>query len=141
MLVEFSRLIAVINYKDKKTDVIKCKHAPVSFVIPSGETSFYAVCYDRNILEYEKKGDNWDIKRTITTDTGKKAGPAAGGRGSAVSDALKKFQTMGQQKKENLAVTSKQSSHLHQSIISSVNIKGKDMITTDVTGFVKYWKL
>ena len=48
---------------------------------------------------------------------------------------------MGQQKKENLAVTSKQSSHLHQSIISSVNIKGKDMITTDVSGFVKYWKL
>ena len=133
--------IGVINYKDKKTDVIKCKHAPVSFVIPSGETSFYAVCYDRNILEYEKKGDNWDIKRTITTDSGKKSAPAAGGRGSAVSDALKKFQQMGNQKKENLAVTSKQSSHLHQSIISSVNIKGKDMITTDVTGFVKYWKL
>jgi WD40 repeat protein len=133
--------IAVINYKDKKTDVIKCKHAPVSFVIPSGETSFYAICYDRNILEYEKKGDNWDVKRTITVDTGKKSAPAAGGRGSAVSDALKKFQTMGNQKKENLAVTSKQSSHLHQSIISSVNIKGKDMITTDVTGFVKYWKL
>ena len=48
---------------------------------------------------------------------------------------------MGAQKKENLAVTSKQASHLHQSIISSLNIKGKDMITTDVSGFVKYWKL
>ena len=110
-------------------------------ILPSGDNSFYAVCYDRNIVEYEKKGDKWDIKRTITTDTSKKSAPAAGGRGSAVSDALKKFQTMGQQKKENLAVTSKQSSHLHQSIISSVNIKGKDMITTDVSGIVKYWKL
>ena len=48
---------------------------------------------------------------------------------------------MGNQKKESLAVTAKQFSHLHQSIISSVNIKGKDMITTDVSGFVKYWKL
>jgi actin related protein 2/3 complex subunit 1A/1B len=133
--------IAVIDYKNQKTDVIKCKHAPVSFLIPSGETSFYAVCYDRNILEYEKKGDNWDIKKTVTIETGKKSAPAAGGRGSAVSDALKKFQTMGNQKKESLAVTAKQFSHLHQSIISSVNIKGKDMITTDVSGFVKYWKL
>ena len=133
--------IAVINYKESKTDEIKCKHSPVTMLLPSGDNSFYAVCYDRNIVEYEKKGDKWDIKRTITTDGGKKTAPAAGGRGSAVSDALKKFQTMGQQKKENLAVTSKQSSHLHQSIISSVNIKGKDMITTDVSGFVKYWKL
>jgi actin related protein 2/3 complex subunit 1A/1B len=133
--------IAVLDYKNQKTDVIKCKHAPVSFIIPSGETSFYAVCYDRNILEYEKKGDNWDIKKTVTADTGKKSAPAAGGRGSAVSDALKKFQTMGNQKKESLAVTARQFSHLHQSIISSVNIKGKDMITTDVSGFVKYWKL
>jgi hypothetical protein len=134
-------IIAVINHKDSKTEEIKCKHSPATMIIPSGDNSFYAVCYDRNIVEYEKKGDKWDIKRTITTDTAKKSGPAAGGRGSAVSDALKKFQTMGQQKKENLAVTSKQSSHLHQSIISSVNIKGKDMITTDVSGFVKYWKL
>ena len=133
--------IAVLDYKDKKTDVIKCKHSPVSFVIPSGETSFYAVCYDRNILEYEKKGDQWEVKRTITIDTGKKTTPAAGGRGSAVSDAIKKYQAMGQQKKESLIVTSKQFPHLHKCIISSVNIKGKVMITTDIAGFVKYWKL
>ena len=133
--------IAVINYKEKKTDVIKCKHSPVTLIVPNGEKGFFAVCYDRNILEYEKKGDNWEIKKTITVDTGKKSAPAGAQRNSAVSDALKKFQQMGQQKKENLAVTSKQSSHLHQSLISSLNIKGNDVITTDVTGFVKYWKL
>ena len=131
--------ISVINYKDKKTDVIKCKHAPVTLIVPTGENSFLAVCYDRNVLEYEKKGDNWEVKRTITTDQGKKAaGPAVG---KSVSSALAKFQQMGVQKKENLAVTSKQALHLHQSIISSLNIKGKDVITTDVSGFVKYWKL
>ena len=131
--------ISVINYTDKKTDVIKCKHAPVTLIVPTGENSFLAVCYDRNVLEYEKKGDNWEVKRTITTDQGKKAaGPA---KGKAVSSALAKFQQMGVQKKENLAVTSKQALHLHQSIISSLNIKGKDVITTDVSGFVKYWKL
>ena len=132
--------IAVLNYKDQKTDLIKCKHSPVTLIVPNGENSFIVVCYDRNILEYEKKGEKWELKRTISTDQGKKVGGASKG-GSAVSDALKKFQQMGQQKKENLAVTSKQSSHLHQSLISSLNIKGKDIVTTDVSGFVKYWKL
>ena len=130
--------IAVINYKDKKTDVIKCKHSPVTLVIPTGESSFLAVCYDRNILEYEKKGDNWEIKKTITTDQGNKAGGGAKGN---VSSALQRFEKMGTQKKENLAVTSKQASHLHKSLISSLTIKDKDIITTDLSGFVKRWKL
>ncbi len=135
--------ISVMNYKDQKTDVIKCKHSPVTMIVPNGENSFYAVCYDRNVLEYEKKGDNWEIKKTVTSggEKEKKTGTSGPQRGSAVSDALKKFQQMGTQKKENLAVTTKQSSHLHQSLISSLNIKGKDIITTDVSGYVKYWKL
>ena len=57
--------------------------------------------------------------------TGKKTAPAAKG---SVSKQLEKFQQMGVQKKENLAVTSKQASHLHKSIISSLNIKRKDII-------------
>ena len=132
--------ISVMNYKDKTTDVIKCQHSPVTMVVPSGENSIIVVCYDRNILEYEKKGDKWEVKRTITTGSGKEAGGAAKG-GSSVSSALQKFQAMGQQKKENLAVTTKQASHLHQGIISSLNIKGKDMVTSDIAGFIKYWKL
>ena len=42
------------------------------FNCTNGDNSFYAVCYDRNILEYEKKGDYWEIKKTVTTDQGKK---------------------------------------------------------------------
>ena len=134
--------ISVMNYKDQKTDVINCKHAPVTLIVPNGENSFFAVCYDRNILEYEKKGDKWEIKKTVTSGgEAKKTGTSGPSKGTAVSDALKKFQQMGVQKKENLAVTTKQASHLHQSLISSLNIKGKDIITTDVSGFVKYWKL
>jgi actin related protein 2/3 complex subunit 1A/1B len=93
--------ISVINYKEKKTDVVKCKHAPVTLIVPTGDNSFLAVCYDRNVLEYEKKGDNWEVKRTITTDQGKKAaGPA---KGKAVSSALAKFQQMGVQKKRKFS--------------------------------------
>ena len=130
--------IVVINHKENKNEVIKCKHTPVTLIVPNGENSFLAVCYDRNILEYEKKGDKWDVKRTISTNQGKKGtGPAKG----TVAQQTAKFQQMNVQKKENLAVTAKQASHLHKSLISSLNIKGKDIITTDVSGFVKYWKL
>ena len=130
--------IAILNYQEQKTDVIKCKHSPVTLIIPTGETSFLAVCYDRNILAYEKKGDKWEIVKTVTSEQEKKTtGPAK----STVSAALQKFQNMGVQKKENLAVTSKQASHLHQALISSVNIKEQNLITTDLSGFVKYWKL
>ena len=89
--------IDVINPEDNKTDIIKCKHTPVTLIIPNGENSFLAVWYYRNILEYEKKGDKWELKRTITTDTGKK--PAAAARGS-VSKQLEKFQQMEVQKRK-----------------------------------------
>ena len=92
-----------------------------------------------NIVEYERKGDKWEVKKTITgkNEGDNKARTSVGN----VSAQLQKFQQMGLQNKQNLAVTTKQASHLHKSQISSINIKGKDVITTDLSGFVKYWKL
>ena len=133
--------ITVIDHKESKTEVIKCKHSPVTHIIPSNNNSFYVVCYDRNIIEYAKKGDAWDIKKIITVKKETDSQKAKTTIGGNVSSALAKFQQMGNIKKENLAVSAKQASHLHKSLISSVNIKGNDMITTDVSGFVKYWKL
>ena len=133
--------ISVINYKEQKSDVIRCKHSPVTHLIPIDDNSFYAVCYDRNVLEYEKKGEGWEIKRTVTEKKEDDKSKPKAALGMSVSNALAKFQKMGNIKKENLAVSTKQATHLHQSLISSVNVKGSDMITTDVSGFVKYWKL
>ena len=130
--------ISVINYSEQKSDVIRCKHSPATSLIPISDTSFLAVCYDRNIIEYGKEGDSWKIKKTITE---KGSGAQQKAKSSIVSAQLEKFQKMGNINKDNLAVSTKQAGHLHQSLISSANIKGKDMITTDVSGFVKYWKL
>ena len=132
-------IITVVNPKESKTEEIRCKHSPVTMLIPKDDNSFYAVCYDRNIIEYEKKGEQWEIKRTITGK--KEADNKSKTTIGKVSAQLQMFNQMGQQKKQNLAVTTKQASHLHQSQISSVNIKDKDVITTDLSGFVKYWKL
>ena len=132
-------IISVIHPKDKKVDEIRCKHAPATMLIPKDDNSFYAVCYDRNIIEYEKKGDKWEIKKIITAkkEENNKSRTSVGN----VSAALEKFNQMGLQDKQKLAVTTKQSSHLHKSQISSISIKDKDIITTDYSGFVKYWKL
>ena len=130
--------ISVINYSEQKSDVIRCKHSPATSLIPISDTSFLAVCYDRNIIEYGKEGDSWKIKKTITE---KGSGAQQKAKSSIVSAQLEKFQKMGNINKDNLAVSTKQAGHLHQSLISSANIKGKDMITTDVSGFIKYWKL
>ena len=129
-------IVTVVDYKNNKHDEIKCTHSPVTIIIPNGPNGFFAVCYDRNIVEYEKTEEGWVLKRTVTT-SGKVEGAAKGN----VGGALKKFEAMGQQKKENLAVTTKQFAYLHKSNISSCHIKDKDVITTDVTGFIKYWKL
>lgn len=137
-------VILVLNpkeEKEKQTEIIRCKHSPATMIIPKSDTSFYAVCYDRNILEYEKKDDTWEIKKTITTKKEGADNKAKTQLGGSVTVALLRFQKMQEIKKENLAVATKQASHLHKSIISSCNIIGKDMITTDVSGFVKYWKL
>ena len=93
---------------------------------------------DRNIVEYVKKGEQWEVKKIITA---KKEDNKARTSIGKVSTQVQWFYNMGQQKKENLAVVTKQSKHLHKSQISSVNIKGEDVITTDLSGFVKYWKL
>ena len=137
-------VILVLNpkeEKEKQTEIIRCKHSPATMIIPKSDTSFYAVCYDRNIIEYEKKDDTWEIKKTITTKKEGADNKAKTQLGGSVTVALLKFQRMQEIKKENLAVATKQASHLHKSIISSCNIIGQDMITTDVSGFVKYWKL
>ena len=131
-------IISVVHPTEQKTDEIRCKHAPATMLIPKNDNSFYAVCYDRNIVEYEKKGEQWEVKKIITA---KKEDNKARTSIGKVSAQREMFEKAGYQKKENLAVVTKQSEHLHKSQISSVNIKGKDVITTDLSGFVKYWKL
>ena len=131
--------IAVLDKNKKETELIKCDHSPANLIVPNGDDSFYAVCYDRHIYEYKLTGGKWAVAKKVTED--KKGAQKQEEKRGSVSDALKKFQTMNMQKKENLIVSSKASSNVHGGLISSVVIKGKDMMTTDFAGFVKYWKL
>lgn len=133
--------VAVIDWKEQNHNLINLEHSPANIILPNGEESFYLVCYDRNIHEYELKDGKWQKKRTITEDKKTAAGTTGPKAGTSVADRLKKFQTMGMQKKENLLVTAKSSSNTHKSLIISSVTKDKTMITTDVSGFIKYWNL
>ena len=130
--------IEVIDYKNKKTDVINCKHSPVTFILANGDNSFYAVCYDRNILEYEKKENQWKVKKTITDESGIKLAEKLS-KGRDLSDVIKICRSY--HKVEVKSLATKKNPHLHKSIISSVNIRNKILITSDFAGFVKCWNI
>lgn len=122
--------VAVIDYKNNKTDTIKLRHSPPNLLLPNGENSFYAICYDRNIYEYTLTDGEWKMIRKITE---KKDG----------KKEEKKEETEGVKPKgkKDMVIKMKQEPHVHPSLILSMSIKGKDVVTTDVTGFVKFWKL
>lgn len=148
--------IVVIDYKNQSENVIHCEHSPVMFIESISETSFIAVCYDREIFIYECDDDGkWEIKKDIVNNTndeqvseskciGNKEEENAPGKG--VAEELKKFQTSALKNRSSLVVTTKKNKVGHQAKISSVNVINvnddeKEIITTDLAGFVKVWSV
>ena len=58
-----------------------------------------------------------------------------------VAEALSKMHAKDNNKKASISITTQQTDVLHATNISSATIKGSDLITSDLAGFVKYWKL
>lgn len=142
--------IVVIDYKNQSESVIHCEHSPVMFIESISETSFVAVCYDREIFIYECVDGKWEITKDIvnTKDNnvcedynGNKEEENAPGKG--VAEELKKFQSSALKSRSSLVITTKKNRMGHQAKISSVNVlnDGSEVITTDLAGFVKVWSL
>lgn len=139
--------IAVIDYKNQKHDLIRCTHSPTTKIFPLSDSEFYSISYDRNIRLYGKEGENWKVKNVVTSkkkDEPKSNAPAAGtnvftGRTGGVADALKIFNTGSVKKKENNQVNSHDNDNINPAVITGFAINGKDIITVDMAGFVKYW--
>ncbi len=131
--------IAVIDYMEKNSDIIKCNHSPVTYILDNGEQSFYAVCYDRNILEYEKKEGRWEVKKTITVK--KRLKSEMDSEEFDIRKYIHICRSCPYPKPKVDTLRTKKNPHNHQSIISSINIKDEIIITTDIAGFVKYWDI
>ena len=61
-------------------------------------------------------------------------------RSSGIAEALKKFENAGIKKKESITINTMINSNLHSTTITSISFKDSDVITTDIAGFIKYWK-
>lgn len=137
--------VNVIEKEAKKVTQIPIPDSPIAFILPVNNNSFYAVGYNREIYLYEESSGNWKMTKEITKKEGKEENKPktvdVGGSGGGVAAALRRFQNQGMKKKESLVITTPQNENLHAAMISSVSIKGNTMITTDLAGFVKYWKL
>lgn len=117
------------------TTVIALKHSPVTMIHPIDDSSFYAVTFDREILKYELVANEWKLIKTITVPQKSEELKS--------SNILLRLNQFDQSKKASTntnADVAKDTSHLHSSSISSLHVKDDIIITTDLSGFVKYWK-
>lgn len=133
--------IFIIDHLNNSAQSLPCAHGAVSMLIPIDDKSFYAVGFDREIYLYENDG-TWKMKKKVTGADSKTGGgnaplPLKGG----IAQMMKKFETAGVNKKTSIIYTAHANKNLHQSPITSLNIKGKKIITTDIAGFVKYWDI
>ena len=135
--------LGVVDWKAGKTDQIPLNHSPLSFILPVSGESFYGVGFDRNIYHYSKESSGWVLKKLVTKSEKKEVKPKTTSQSysGGVAERLKAFEGQGMKKKESLVVASDRNEALHYAPISSIAIKENQIITTDLAGFVKYWKI
>lgn len=122
--------IVVIDYKKSKKEIIKLNHAPVQYLLPQSDTKFYAVGFDKEIYLYEKTGEKWELKKKVTQDE--------------ANIKANTYVIPGEENKEekkSFIIEGPKNHHLHSADISSVTLKDNTIITTDLIGFVKFWKI
>jgi actin related protein 2/3 complex subunit 1A/1B len=139
--------VTVIEFETKKIETLRFKHGPFNIIVPSpNDNGFIGVGTDRNIYHYDLKGN---LIGLITKNDGNSVNrPSQGNtntgismmRSGGIAEALKKFENAGIKKKESITINTMINTNLHSTLITSISFKGTDVITTDIAGFIKYWK-
>ena len=139
--------VTVIELETKKIETIRFKHSPLNIIVPSpNQNGFVGVGLDRNIYHYDLTGKSIGL---ITKNDGNSSNKSNQGntnsgismmRSSGIAEALKKFENAGIKKKESITINTMINSNLHSTTITSISFKDSDVITTDIAGFIKYWK-
>ena len=139
--------VTVIELETKKIETIRFKHSPLNIIVPSpNQNGFVGVGLDRNIYHYDLTGKSIGL---ITKNDGNSSNKSNQGntnsgismmRSTGIAEALKKFENAGIKKKESITINTMINSNLHSTTITSISFKDSDVITTDIAGFIKYWK-
>ena len=117
-------LFVVLNFKSDKNQIVYLKHSPIIKILPKGCNEFFAVDFNRNIYLYECIDNKWNIKKEISKNN---------------LDDNNINDENNNDKKGTLVVKMKKNPLCHPSNISSFNIHGNEIITSDLSGFIKFW--
>ena len=144
----------ILDNKTLKTTEVFMNNNACSSVIPISDSKIILLSYDREIFQYENTSGTWTRTKVISdvkaTEQPKASSNASAGQstGSAsVFDKLKQFDVSHQMKKSVLNTTGNDNTDLsnvkpaHSVTISSAIVSGNELITTDISGFIKIWKL
>lgn len=137
----------VINNKTLTTQVVNFHHNACNKIIPISDTSVILFSFDREIFNYTLSNEIWSITNTISNElkqesTKEEQTQEPTPQVSSVLDRLKKFDLTHQLKKNStLPQTNGAKKISHNSTISSSHLVGNELLTTDISGFIKIWKL
>lgn len=120
--------LVITDYRKNSVEEIKLNHAPIQFILPKSDTEIYCIGYDKEIYLYGKEGDQWLLKKKITQLPE-----------NVKANTLPNFN--GQEDKPSFIMEGPKMKHLHYADISSATLKDNNIITTDLIGFVKFWKI
>ena len=122
--------IVVIDYKNDKTYLINHKFSPINILIPFENKQFYGVGFDRNIYLYEYQGNEWKLKEKICDKNENK-----------IENNENQIEKTNNNVRIESLVKMEKNPNLHPSLINSINIKGNYLITSDISGLIKFWKI
>ena len=143
-------IFVILNFKSDKNYVVKLKHSPFVKILPKSYNEIYAVDYNRNIYIYECLDNKWNIKKIINKEknndneinnNNNNENNNNSNNNYSDNESNNNENESNNENKKNLITKIKENETNHSTNISSINIKDKEIITTDLAGFVKFWNI
>lgn len=137
-------VIDILDFTEGKNTQIFLEHGAAHMLIQKSENTIYVVDYQRMVRQYDKENGKWVMKKCLTESklaANQFTSMAQMKDIKGVSNLIKGFQSMSMQNKDILTVKAEQFENQHGGLITSVNFKGNIMVTTDIGGYIKFWKV
>jgi len=130
----------IINNKTLEITNVNLQHNACNKILPLSDNKILLFSYDREIFLYENINNTWVHSKTLSDQ--KEESKEEVKQTSSVLDRLKQFDNSNAIKKNSTVPPSNTTFRpAHDSIITSFNLFGNELITTDASGFIKLWKL
>lgn len=149
--------LVVVNNSTLQSTTIRYNHQVCNKIVPVNSNYIILIGFDRHFYRYELENDTWKFDTDLslidqsesTTSTKETASTGSGSQPKgSIFDKMKMFDVSYQMKQKATTTTSKNNNHskvnekLHKTDIIAFSLKNEStLITVDVAGFVKEWKI